>query len=297
MVEPSARSEPLHQERITAMTTIAQYATSHNMQPSEVATLLNVEHDYRDDDILPEESLAVLSGDPDGMAESIAANLNGWGIKYTETSDGFGVGLLSVRIAAERGRSLATILDGANLVGVTSDADKAAALLAFPLARKAWQAGYTGDFEIDVLDGFLDMRLSYGSDDVTIHAPIDSDLEFAVVEHPLFLENVDMADLEAVLESTQLAYQGPAEAWQVLCNAADFEQDDWTTLVGRFHWRARFDHGDRLTKVSTSESDNVALVEDYDPESPIRVIDVDAVSDVTCWSHGDAAAAVLYAIS
>jgi len=279
------------------MTTIAQYATSHNMQPSEVATLLNVEHDYRDDDILPEESLAVLSGDPDGMAESIAANLNGWGIKYTETSDGFGVGLLSVRIAAERGRSLATILDGANLVGVTSDADKAAALLAFPLARKAWQAGYTGDFEIDVLDGFLDMRLSYGSDDVTIHAPIDSDLEFAVVEHPLFLENVDMADLEAVLESTQLAYQGPAEAWQVLCNAADFEQDDWTTLVGRFHWRARFDHGDRLTKVSTSESDNVALVEDYDPESPIRVIDVDAVSDVTCWSHGDAAAAVLYAIS
>lgn len=279
------------------MTTIAQYATDHDMQPSEVAALLNVEHSYHDDDILTKESIAVLSGDPDGMAESIAANLNDWGIDYTETSDGFGIGLISVRISAERGRSLATILDGANLVAITSDADKAAALLSFPLARKAWEIGYTGDFEVDVHDGMVDMRLSYGSDDITIYATIDSDLKFTVVEHPLFRESVDMTDLEAVLESTQLAYQNPEEAWQVLCGATDFEHDDWETMVERFHWQPRFDHGDRLTKVSTSESDNVALVEDYDPESPIRVIDVDAVSDVTCWSQGDVAAAVLYAIS
>lgn len=227
----------------------------------------------------------------------IAANLTDWNINYTETSDGLSIGLLSVRVTEERGEVLATILDGANLVGVTSDADKAAALLEFPLARKAWQAGYTGDFEVDVCDGMMDMRLSYGSEDVTIYAPIGSDREFTVVEHPLFRENVDMTDLEAVLESAQLAYQAPDEAWLVLCGATDFEHDDWGTLVERLHWQARFDQGDRLTKVSTSENGNVALVEDYDPESPIRVIDVDAVSDVTCWSQGDVAAAVLYAIS
>lgn len=218
-----------------------------------------------------------------------------WAINYSENVTGLTVGTIALEVSEDD--TAATITNGEETVAITSDADKAAALLSFPLARKAWDAGYTGDFEIDVLDGFLDMRLSYGSDDVTIHAPIDSDLEFTVVEHPLLRENVDMTDLEAALESTQLAYQGPTEAWQVLCNAADFEQDDWTTLVEYFHWQARFDHGDRLTKVSTSESDNAALVEDYDPESPIRVIDVDTVSDVTCWSHGDVAAAVLYAIS
>jgi hypothetical protein len=227
----------------------------------------------------------------------IAANLTDWNINYTETSDGFGIGLLSVRVTEERGVALATILDGANLSATTSDADKAAALLVFPLARKAWELGYTGDFEIDTLNGEMDMRLSYGSDDVTISAAVDSDSEFTVVEHPLFRDNVTMTDLEAALESAQLAYQAPDEAWQVLCNATDFEHDDWEELVERLHWQARFDRGDRLTKVSTSESDNVALVEDYDPESPIRVIDVDAASDVTCWSQGDIAAAVLYAIS
>ena len=91
------------------------------------------------------------------FTSEIAAKLTNWNIDYTETSDGFGIGLLSVRVTEERGAALATILDGANLVGVTSDADKAAALLTFPLARKAWQAGYTGDFEIDVLDGLLVM--------------------------------------------------------------------------------------------------------------------------------------------
>jgi len=279
------------------MATIAQYAAAHDMQPSEVAARLNLDREYHDDDELTQESIAILGGDPDGLIGAIAANLADWNVDYTETSDGFGIGLISVRISAERGRSLATILDGANLVGKTSDADKAAALLAFPLARKAWQAGYTGDFEIDVLDDFLDMRLSYGSDDVTISAAVDADREFTVVEHPLFRENVDMTDLEAVLESTQLAYQAPAEAWQVLCNATDFEHDEWVVLVEHFHWRARFDQGGRLTKVSTSESENAALVEDYDPESPILVIDVNAASDVACWSQGEAAAAVLYAIS
>ena len=227
----------------------------------------------------------------------IAANLTDWNIDYTETSDGFGIGLLSVRVTEERGAVLATILDGANLVAITSDADKAAALLVFPLARKAWAAGYTGYFEIDVLDGLLDMRLSYGSDDVTISAAVDADREFTVTDHPLFSESVTMADLEAALESAQLAYQNPYEAWQVLCDATDFEHDDWETLVERFQWGVRYEYGDRLTKVESTYTERASIVEEYNPESPIRVINVDAVSDVTCWSQGDVAAAVLYAIS
>lgn len=227
----------------------------------------------------------------------ITANLTDWGIDYRETTEGISVGNIHLEIAEDGSRPAGTILDDTETVAVTSDADKASALLAFPLARKAWEAGYMGDFEIDVHDGMVEMRLSYGSDAVSIYAPIDSDREFIVVEHPLFRENVDMTDLEAALESAQLAYQTPDEAWQVLCGATDFEHDNWEALVERLHWWARFDQGDRLTKVSTSEHDNVALIEDYDPESPIRVIDVDAVSDVTCWSQGDVAAAVLYAIS
>nr|DAK45680.1 MAG TPA: hypothetical protein [Caudoviricetes sp.] len=227
----------------------------------------------------------------------VTANLTEWGITYRETTEGISVGNIHLEIAKDGCRPAGIILDGTETVAITSDADKTAALLAFPLARKAWGIGYTGDFEIDVHDGMLDMRLYYGSESVAIYAATDSDLEFTVAEHPLFSGHVAMTDLEAVLESTQLAYQGPAEAWQVLCNAADFEQDDWVTLVEYFHWEIRLDYGDRLTKVSASESDNVVLVEDCDPESPIRVINVDVVSDVTCWSQGDVAAAVLYAIS
>lgn len=227
----------------------------------------------------------------------VTANLAEWGIDYRETTEGVSVGNIHLEIAEDGYRPAGTILDGTEMVAVTSYADKAAALLVFPLARKAWEIGCTGDFEVAVRDGMVDMRLSYGSDDITIYAPIDSDLEFTVLEHPLFRENVDMTDLEAALESAQLAYGDAREAWEVLCGATDFEHDDWMALVERFHWQARFDSGDRLTKVSTSESDNVAFVEDYDPELPIRVIDVDAVSDVACWSQGDVAAAVLYAIS
>ena len=225
----------------------------------------------------------------------VTANRAEWGIDYRETTEGVNVGTIHLEIS--EGDTAATITNGDDGAASRSDADGAAALLARPLARKAWVAGYMGDFEIDTLNGEMDMRLSYGSSDVTISAAVDSGRDFTVTEHPLLRENVDMTDLEAALESTQLAYQAPVEAWQVLCGATDFEHDDWEMLVERFHWQARFDSGDRLTKVSTSESNNVALVEDYGPESPIRVIDVDAMSDVACWSPGDVAGAVLYAIS
>nr|DAR17479.1 MAG TPA: hypothetical protein [Caudoviricetes sp.] len=187
----------------------------------------------------------------------VTANLADWGINYSENTAGLAVGTVALEVSEEE--SAATITDG----------DRAAALLTFPLARKAWDAGYTGDF----------------------------DSEFTVTERPLFRESVDMTDLEAALESTQLAYQNPEEAWQALCGATDFEQDDWSSIVELFHWQARFDYGDRYTKVSTSESENVALVEDCDPESPVRIVDVDAVMETTCWAPSDIAAAVLYTIS
>ena len=227
----------------------------------------------------------------------ITAKLADWDITYRTTDYGFKVGSTTMNITEENGRALAEVADGEELVANTSDADKAAALLAFPLARKAWAAGYMGDFEVDVLGGEMDMRLSYGSDDVTISAAVDSDREFTVTEHPLFSDDVTMTDLGAVLESTQLAYQDAAEAWQVLCGATDFAHDDWQALVENFHWGARYEYSDRLTKVESAYAERVTLVEECGPESPIRVIDVDTTSDVACWSQGDVAAAVLYAIS
>lgn len=227
----------------------------------------------------------------------VTANLTDWGITYRETTEGISVGNIHLEVAEDGYRPAGTILDGTEVVAITSDADKAAALLAFPLARKAWAAGYMGDFEIDTLNGEMDMRLSYGSDNVTISATVDSDSEFTVTEHPLFRDDVTMVDLAAVLESAELAYQDQVEAWQVLCNATDFERDDWQALVENFQWGVRYEYGDRLTKVESTYTERVALVEDYNPESPIRVINIDAVSDVTCWSQGDVAAAALYAIS
>lgn len=227
----------------------------------------------------------------------ITSALTDWGIEYTETSDGIGVGLASIQVAEEGDGAMATILDGDILVGMTSQAAKAAALLAFPLARKAWDAGYTGVFEVDVLGDEMDMRLYCGSDYVTLSTKVASDDDFIITEHPLFSENAQIEDLAAVIESAQLAYRYPEEAWQTLCNATDFACDDWMTLVESFHRTVRFDHGARLTKAETSESDNVALVEDLGPESPIRVINVALTHDTTCWAPSDVAAAVLYAIS
>ena len=227
----------------------------------------------------------------------VTANLTDWGISYRETTEGVSVGSIHLEVAEDGYRPAGTILDGTETVAITNDADKAAALLAFPLARKAWELGYTGDFEIDTLGGEMSMRLSYGSDDVTISADVDADGEFTVTDHPLFSESNTMTDLDAVLESTQLAYQNPHEAWQALCDATDFENDDWEVLVEHFQWGVRYEYGERLTKVESTYTERVAIVDDSAPEFPIRVTNIDTVSDVACWSQGDVAAAVLYAIS
>lgn len=227
----------------------------------------------------------------------VTDQLTEWCIDYSETTEGISVGNIHLEIAEDGYRPDGTILDGTETVAITSDAGKAAALLAFPLARKAWEIGYTGDFEVDASDGMLDMRLSYGSDDVTIYAPINSSLEFTVVDHPLLRENVDMTDLDAVLTSTELAYSNPDEAWQVLCGARDGEMGSWEEIVTFFNADARILQGDRYSKVESRVSERIAVVEDDGPDSPICVINVDDVSDTTHWSMGDVAAAVLYTIS
>lgn len=227
----------------------------------------------------------------------VTANLTEWGINYRETTEGISVGSIHLEIAEDGYRPDGTILDGTEVVAVTSDADKAAALLAFPLARRAWGLGYTGDFEVNYVNSKVEMTLSYGSSDLTISAGANEADRFTITEHDLFRQAVVMSDLEAILASTELAYSDPYEAWQALCGASDFELDDWEAIVEFLNDDARFTHGARFTKVESYMTERAALVEDWDNESPMRVINVETAEDTTHWAASDAAAAVLYAIS
>nr|DAP76151.1 MAG TPA: hypothetical protein [Caudoviricetes sp.] len=231
------------------------------------------------------------------LISNVTTNLTEWGVNYRETTEGISVGDIHLEAIEEGYRPIATILDGTELVGMTSDADKAAALLAFPLARREWELGYTGDFNIAVFAGEVETRLSYGSADVSISAGVNEAGRFAVMGHPLFSKDVVMSDLEAVLSSTELAYGAPNEAWQALCASSDTELMGWQEIVEFFNGSVLFTEGDRFTKVESPETEAVALVEDYNPEVPIRVIDVEHTIDTTHWSHSDVAAAVLHAIS
>lgn len=227
----------------------------------------------------------------------VTANLTEWGINYRETTEGISVGSIHLEVVEDGYRPAGTILDDTETVAVTSDADKAAALLAFPLARRAWGLGYTGDFEVTYMNSEVEMILSYGSGDLAISAGIDEADRFTITEHDLFRQIVCMSDLEAVLTSTGLAYSNPNEAWQALCQATDFEADHWERIVEFFNGDAAFIHGARFTAVESPATEKTAMVEDGDPESPMCVINVETAEDTTHWSMGDVAAAVLYAIS
>ena len=226
-----------------------------------------------------------------------AAQLTEWGIDYRETTEGLSVGNIHLEIAEDGSRPAGTILNGTELVAITSDADKAAALLAFPLARRVWELGYSGDFEVTVFGDEVEMRLTYGGGDVTISAGINEVDRFAVTEHELFRQTVAMSDLNAALTSTQLAYSNPDEAWQALCGASDFDEDHWENIVEFFNEDVRITHGARFTKVESRVTERIAIVEDWDRESPVRVIDVETAKDTTQWAMSDVAAAVLHAIS
>lgn len=226
-----------------------------------------------------------------------AAQLTEWGIDYRETAEGLRVGNIHLEITEDGYRPAGTILNGTEVVAITSDADKAAALLAFPLARRAWEMGYSGDFEPTVFGGEVEMCLDCGDSDVTISAGVNEADRFVIKEHDLLYSTATMSDLNAVLTSTQLAYSNPDEAWQALCGASDFDGDHWETIVEFFNEGAHITHGARFTKVESRTTRGVAIVKDQGRESPIRIIDVETVEDTAQWAMSDVAAAVLYAIS
>nr|DAX45581.1 MAG TPA: hypothetical protein [Caudoviricetes sp.] len=227
----------------------------------------------------------------------VTANLTEWGISYRETTEGISVGSIHLEIAEDGYRPTGTILNGTEVVAITSDADKAASLLAFPLARRAWELGYTGDFNVTYVGGEVEMSLSYGSSDLTISSGANEAGRFTITEHDLLRQTVVMSDLEAALISTELAYSDPREAWQALCGASDFELDGWEAIVDFFNDDVRFTHGARLTKVESYLTEQIAIVDDWQTDSPVNVIDVQTAEDTTHWAMSDVAAAVLYAIS
>nr|DAE22523.1 MAG TPA: hypothetical protein [Siphoviridae sp. ctUWs1] len=225
------------------------------------------------------------------------AQLTDWGIDYRETTEGLSAGNIHLEITEDGDRPVGTILNGTETVAITSDTDKASALLAFPLARMAWESGYMGDFKIDTYGGDLNMLLTVAGSDVTLSGSVDKADLFTVADHELFNNRVDMTDMDAVITATGLAYQNPSEAWQALCNSRDFESKEWQEIVEIFDDSVQFTEGGHLTKVDSSWSENIALVEGYGHAAPTRVIDMETLSDVTCWAPGDVAAAVLEAIS
>ena len=227
----------------------------------------------------------------------VTANLTEWGITYRETTEGISVDNIHLEIAEDGYRPAGTILNGTETVAVTSDADKAAALLAFPLARRAWELGYTGDFEVTYVDSEVEMILSYGSSDLVISAGIDESDRFTIAEHHLFRQIVCMSDLEAVLTSTELAYGNPDEAWQALCQATDFGADRWDQIVEFFNGDATFIHSTRFAAVKSNVTDTTVMVEDWKHDLPMSVINAETAEDTTHWSVSDVAAAVLHAIS
>lgn len=231
------------------------------------------------------------------MIADVTANLAEWGIDYRETTEVISVGGIHLEVIEEGYRPAATILDGTETVAITSDADKAAALLAFPLARRAWGLGYTGDFEVTYVSTEVEMILSYGSSELVISAGANESGRFTITGHDLFGQTVVMSDLEAVLASTELAYGDQREAWQVLCGASDFELDDWESIVEFFNEGTYIAHGARFTKVQSLLTDQIAIVDDWRPDSPVNVIDVQTAEDTTHWAMSDVAAAVLYAIA
>lgn len=226
-----------------------------------------------------------------------AAKLTEWGIDYRETTEGLSVGNIHLEITEDGYRPAGTILNGTETIAITSDADKSAALLAFPLARRAWDLGYSGDFEATVSGSEVEMRLTYSGGDVTISAETDEADRFTITEHGLLCSEVTISDLDAAMTSAQLAYSDPGEAWQALCGASDFDLDHWENIVEFFDEDVRITRGARFTKVESRVTGRIAIVDDEDRESCMCVIDVETAEDTTQWAMSDVAAAVLYAIS
>ena len=277
------------------MTTIAQYAAGHDMQPYEVAAFLNWEHAYHDDDELTYESLNALDGGQ-VLAEEIAGYLTEWGFDYTTNSNHVTVGSWTAETTRGLPRPTAHITGPDGSGYETCDAERAAMLLALPIARTIWDMG-RDDINVEYFDQSAgEVEVTVGGS-TTIRTPYDEVGTVIIADHALGISGVAMADLSAIFEAAELAYGDPLAAWQALCGATDYEHDTWEQIVEAIHDDARFCEGDRFTRVDSYRSESAALVEDWQDDAPTRVIDVENVSDAVCWAPSDVAAAVLSIIA
>jgi hypothetical protein len=276
------------------MPTIAQYATSHNINPSEIADFLNIGSSYSDGDQLTSESLDALEGGAI-LAEEIASYLTEWGFDYTADGPSITVGDWTAKATRGLPRATATIT-GPTGDYETGDAERAAMLLTLPIARTIWDMG-RDNISVEYFDRPSGEAEVAVGDDVTLRTPYDEAGTVIISDHPLGISGVAMTDLAAIFESAELAYGDPLAAWQTLCVATDFEQDSWEQTVEAFRDDARLCEGDRFTSVDSYRSEGVALVEDWQEDAPFRVIDAESASDYTYWSPQDVAAAVLSIIA
>lgn len=277
------------------MTTIAQYAAGHDMQPYEVAAFLNLEHAYHDDDELTYESLNALD-EGQVLAEEIAGYLTEWGFDYTTNSNHVTVGSWTAETTQGLPRPTAHITGPDGSSYETGDAERAAMLLALPIARTIWDMG-RDNINVEYFDqsaGEVEVTVD-GS--TTIRTPYDEAGTVIIAGHPLGISGVAMADLSAIFEAAELAYGDPLAAWQTLCEATDYEHDTWEQIVEAIRDDARFREGDRFTRVDSCRSESAALVEDWQDDAPTRVIDAENVSDAVYWAPSDVAAAVLSIIA
>lgn len=277
------------------MTTIAQYAAGHDMQPYEVAAFLNLERAYHDDDELTYESLNALDGGQ-VLAEEIADYLTEWGFDYTTNSNHVTVGTWTAETTRGLPRSTAHITGPDGSSYETGDAERAAMVLALPIARTIWDMG-RDDINVEYFDQSTgEVEVTVGGS-TTIRTPYDEVGTVIIADHTLKISGVAMADLSAIFEAAELAYGDPLAAWQTLCGATDYEHDTWEQIVEAIHDDARFCEGDRFTRVDSYRSESAALVEDWQDDAPMRVIDVENVSDAVYWAPSDVAAAVLSIIA
>lgn len=277
------------------MATIAQYAAGHDMQPYEVAAFFNGEHAYRDDDALTYESLNALDGGQ-VLAEEIAGYLTEWGFDYTTDRNHVTVGSWTAETTRGLPRPTAHIAGPDGSSYETGDAERAAMILALPIARAIWDMG-RDDINVECFDQPAgEVEVTVGGS-ATIRTPYDEAGTVIIADHTLKIGGVAMADLSAIFESAELACGDPLAAWQTLCGATDYEHDTWEQIVEAIHDDARFCEGDRFTRVDSYRSESAALVEDWQDDAPTRVIDVEHVSDAVYWAPSDVAAAVLSIIA
>lgn len=257
------------------MTTIAQYAAGHDMQPYE--------------------SLNALDGGQ-VLAEEIAGYLTEHGFDYTTSSNRVTVGSWTAETTRGLPRPTAHITGPDGSSYETGDAERAAMLLALPIARTIWDMG-RDDINIEYFDqsaGEVEVTVD-GS--TTIRTPYDEVGTVIITDHTLNISGVAMADLYAIFEAAELAYGDPLAAWQTLCGASDYESDTWEQIVEAIHDDARFCEGSRFTRVDSCRSESAALVEDWQDGGPTSVIDVESASDAAYWAPSDVAAAVLSIIA